>query len=77
VSVEAVERVIARALAEEGYRALLAERPYDALEGHDLEPEEQAALVAASEPDLAELGVDEVRARDFSELFRISRGGGG
>ena len=77
MGVQAVRDVLSRALSDAEYRALLADSPYDALEGYDLDPEEQGALVAGSEEDLARLGVPDEEARRYSELFRISRGGGG
>ena len=77
VSRAEVTEVVRRALADERYAALLKERPYDALEGRDLEPEEMGALIAASELQLTEMGVDRDTAHRFVELFDISRGGGG
>ncbi len=77
MSVEAVREVVRRALSEDDFRGLLIEQPYDALEGYDLSPEEQGALIAGSEPGLTELGVDSETARAYTDLFRISRGGGG
>lgn len=77
MGLQAVRSVVSKALTDAEYRSLLVDSPYDALEGYDLEPEEQGALVAASEEDLSRLGVPEEEAQRFSELFRISRGGGG
>lgn len=72
-----VADVVQRALSDDEFRSLLSERPYDALEGYDLEPNEQGALVAASEEDLTSMGIGEEQARQFVSLFHISRGGGG
>lgn len=74
---QAVDEIITRTTNEQRFRSLLTERPYDALEGYDLTPEEQAALIAASEPDLTALGVDSDTARRFTEAFKISSAGGG
>ncbi|MDQ3855567.1 MAG: hypothetical protein M3281_04140 [Chloroflexota bacterium] len=77
MSEEAVRAVVQLALDDERFAALLSERPYDALEGYELDPSEQGALVAASDQDLTKLGVDADVAHRFTALFRISRGGGG
>ena len=77
MSRDAVNTVIHRAISEEAYLALLTEQTYDALDGYDLEPDEQGALIAASEETLVEMGVSPETARRFEGLFRISRGGGG
>lgn len=77
MGLQAVRNVVSRALTDAEYRSLLADSPYDALEGYDLAPEEQGALVAASGEDLSRLGVPAEAAQRFSELFHISRGGGG
>ncbi len=77
MSVRDVEEVIRRAAEDDQYRSLLTHTPYDALEGYNLEPDEQGALIAASDVDLIALGADADAARRFSELFRISPGGGG
>jgi hypothetical protein len=77
MSRQAVGKVVRQALEDEPYRTALIERPYDALEGYDLEPEEQGALIAGDELGLAAMGVDRDTARRYVELFHISRGGGG
>lgn len=77
MSRESVNEIIGRALEDEQFRALLSDQPYDALDGYDLDPEEQGALIAASEPDLTNLGVAPEIAHAYNGLFHISRGGGG
>lgn len=77
MSNDAVRAVVRRALGDEEFRGTLMERPYDALEGYALEPEEQGALVAGSETLLAGMGVDAETASRYTNLFHISRGGGG
>jgi hypothetical protein len=77
MSRDAVNTVIHRAISDEAYLALLTEQTYDALDGYDLEPDEQGALIAASEETLVAMGVNSETARHFQGLFRISRGGGG
>ncbi len=77
MSRDAVNTVVQRAISDEAYRALLTEQTYDALDEYDLEPDEQGALIAASEETLVEMGVSPETARRFEGLFHISRGGGG
>ena len=77
MSRDAVNTVIHRAISDEAYLALLTEQTYDALDGYDLEPDEQGALIAASEESLVSMGVNPETAQRFEGLFRISRGGGG
>ncbi|MDP9381710.1 MAG: hypothetical protein M3Q29_16490 [Chloroflexota bacterium] len=77
MSREAVGKIVSRALQEERFRALIMDRPYDAVEGYDLEPEEQGALIAGDELGLTEMGVDPETAQRYVGLFRISRAGGG
>ena len=77
MSREAVRAVVRRALGDEAFQGTLMERPYDALEGYELEPEEQGALVAGSQTLLTGMGVDAETAGRYTDLFHISRGGGG
>ena len=77
MSRDALNTVIHRAISDEAYLALLTEQTYDALDGYDLEPDEQGALIAASEESLVAMGVNSETARHFQGFFRISRGGGG
>jgi hypothetical protein len=77
VSNDAVRAVVRRALGDEEFRETLMDRPYDALEGYALEPEEQGALLAGSATLLAGMGVDAETASRYTDLFHISRGGGG
>lgn len=77
MSLADVQRVIQKSLSDEAFRSLISERPYDALDGYDLEPDEQGALIAGSDADLASMGVEPQQARAYSDLFKISRGGGG
>ena len=77
MSPKAVNEVVQRALSDESFRSLITDRPYDALEQYELEPDEQGALIGASQTDLAGLGVDPDLARRFASIFHIDEGGGG
>lgn len=77
MSSRGLAEVIARVLSDAEYARLMQENPYDLVEREELTPEEQSALVAASESDLVRLGVPESRARAYVARFRVSQGGGG
>lgn len=77
MSSRGLAQVIAGVLSDPEYARQMQENPYDLVEREELTPEEQSALIAASESDLVRLGVPERTAREYVARFHVSQGGGG